>query len=143
MKRTRLTRKQSARLARNQSELAETLAAEAYGFDTFGASNFDGVRDSGMVFEVKSTVTEYDNGARGRFRLFEDQHTELTRRDRTGAARYVFVLFDVSKRRPEALMVMKQPAKIGSRIGARGGWNQSGHPAGRQNKLPYSVLFDR
>jgi len=34
------------------------------------------------------------------------------------------------------------PANIGNRIGARGGWNESGHDMGKQHKLPYEAIFN-
>ena len=126
-----------------QGALAESLAADAYGYPDHDADPFDARRDTGAVLEAKSTVTRYSSGARGRFRLWKRQHSRLTRKDREDTARYVFVLFDVSERPVTARMLEKQPARIGRLIAGRGGFNQSGHPKGKQIKLPYSALFEQ
>jgi hypothetical protein len=144
MKRRTLSRRndEPKKLAQDQGDLAEELAADAYDYKTFLSSNFDAARKTGAAMEVKSTVTRYQNGSRGRFRLFESQHTELVRYDRQTSARYVFVLFDVSQRPPEALMTARKPADIGHMISGLGGFNKSGHVAGPQIKIPYAKLFD-
>jgi len=144
MKRYELTRKEAGRdLSEDSGELAERIAADEYaGMSQFGVENFDiSDSDTGQLGEVKSTATELQSGAKGRFRLWKDQHEKLLRADREGSARYVFVLFDVSGRPVVARLKQKKPADIGRKIGARGGWNQSGHPSGEQYKLPIDVVF--
>lgn len=142
MKEHVLTNTEMRRLQTNQETLAEELAADAYNYKTALASNFDAARKTGAVMESKSTVSQYETGASGRFRLRKPQHEDLTLTDREGSARYVFVLFDVSSRPVIAHMVEKRPATIGRLIGARGGWNQAGKGAPKRHKLPWSELFD-
>ena len=144
MKRYELTRKEAGRgLSEDSGELAERIVSEQYErFSRFGVENFDVSTDSGQLGEVKSTATELPSGAKGRFRLFKNQHERLLRANREGSAKYVFVLFDVSGRPVVARLKQQEPAKIGRQIGARGGWNQSGHPSGPQYKLPISAVFD-
>jgi len=125
-----------------RTKLAERIAAEQYdGYRQAGADPHDLVKDSGAVAEVKSTATTLANGNAGRFRLWEEQHEELLRADREGSARYVFVLFDVSSRPVSARLKTRVPASVGRQIGARGGWNRSGHSAGPQHKLPIDAVF--
>jgi len=144
MKRYELTRNDTTNLQRDPGELAERLVSQEYtGFSRFGVENFDvNDDDTGKLGEVKSTATELQSGQSGRFRLWKKQHDKLTRADRAGTARYVFVLFDVSSRPVTARMKQQIPANVGRRIGARGGWNDSGHDMGLQYKLPYAEIFD-
>jgi hypothetical protein len=143
MKRVKLDRSEARRLQSDPGSVAEELAARAYGFSTFKSSNFDAARDSGAVLEVKSTTRRIGDEypARGRFRLFKRQHEKLVRRDRDGTAYYAFVLISTNTNPPGADMLRKKPADVGRRIGARGGWNQSGHASGPQAKLPWSLFF--
>jgi hypothetical protein len=142
MKERRLTRSDRRELQGDTGQVAERIAAEEYnGWSRFKAGNFDLARDSGAVAEVKSCLSRLSSGANGRFRLFEDQHEALVRQDRNGTGRYVFVLFDIEGE-PTARLVQQTPAHVGAVIRGRGGWNQSGHSAGRQHKLPFSVFFD-
>lgn len=144
MKRYELSRKEAGRdLSEDSGKLAERIASEQYaGMSQFGVENFDiSNSDTGKLGECKSTATELSSGAKGRFRLFKNQHEKLLRADREGSARYVFVLFDVSGRPVVARLKQKVPSKIGRLIGARGGWNKSGHPSGPQYKLPIDAVF--
>jgi hypothetical protein len=141
MKRRELTRSEATRLQRGQESLAEELAAEEYGYDTFRTSEWDGARESGAIMEVKSTVSRVESGQKGRFWLFREQHESLRRIDNGGSGRYVFVLFDVSSRTPTAKMKMKQPAEIGHMIAGLGGFNESGHSRGEQIGIPYAEVF--
>lgn len=141
MKKQTLTRNEANRLRTKQSDLAEELAADAYGYSTTGSNPFDAIRESGAVAEVKSTVSRHQNGNRGRFRLWEKQHERLTRKDRKGSAMYIFILFDVSVNPPVAKMKQENPAKVGNIVSGRGGFNESNHPAGPQHKLPWAVFF--
>ena len=144
MKTYRLSSKErNNNLRDDPGALAERIAAEQYaGYSQLRASDFDLAKESGAVGEVKSTATRLENGNKGRFRLWKDQHEQLLQADRDGSARYVFVLFDVSSRDVTARLKTREPARIGRQIGARGGWNQSGHPSGKQNKLPISAVFE-
>jgi hypothetical protein len=144
MKRKRLSRSERRDLNRDTGAVAENIAAAAYErYSSFQDSGeFDLATESGSIAEVKSTLSRLGNGNRGRFRLFKPQHEQLLRADRDGSAFYIFVLFDVSGE-PAALLKRKNPATVGRLIGARGGWNQSGHSSGKQNKLPISAIFDR
>ena len=144
MKTYELTRSEAGRdLAEDSGDLAERIADDEYArYSRFGVENFDlSDSDSGALAEVKSTATTLDSGAAGRFRLWRQQHEKLLRADREGSARYIFVLFDVSSRPVVARLVAKQPADVGNVIGARGGWNQSGHDMGEQHKLPIEAVF--
>jgi hypothetical protein len=130
VKRVRVTR--DRRLAREPGALAEDLVPEEYS-DWTGIGDtdeFDVRRDSGALGEVKSTATSIDNPGgevSGRYRLYRGQHEALLEHDREGSGWYFFVLYDVSRRPPVAQLVRKAPADVGRIIGARGGWNQSGH----------------
>jgi hypothetical protein len=144
MKRKRLSRSERRDLQRDTGAVAENIAASAY--DRYSAfqdsGEFDLATESGSIAEVKSTLSRLANGNRGRFRLFKPQHEQLLRADRDGSAFYIFVLFDISSK-PEALLIRKSPATVGRLLGARGGWNKSGHSAGKQHKLPIGAIFDR
>jgi hypothetical protein len=143
MKKTQLRGKNTRQLAQEPSNLAERLAAGAYGFATISDTDFDGRAGSGAVYEVKKASTEIQPGRGGRFRLFKDQHDRLVRHDRDGTAWYIFVLFDVSKNPPVAKMKRQAPAHIGRVIGARGGWFDSGHAdKQKEKKLPIEAVFD-
>jgi hypothetical protein len=143
MKRVRLSRSERRRLQGDTGALAESLAAgkyEAYS-EFVDSGEFDLATDSGSIAEVKSALSELANGNPGRFRLFKEQHDSLVREDRDGSAFYIFVLFSLEGREPEALMKRKNPADVGYQIGARGGWNRSGHQSGLQHKLPIDAVF--
>lgn len=141
MKTVTLDRTERRKLQKDTGALAETLAARAYEYNKSLASDFDAARKSGAVLEVKSTLSRLQPGQRGRFRIFKPQHERLVRQDRDGSANYVFVLFDLSSS-PVARMIRKNPADVGYQIAGRGGFNQSGHSAGKQIKMPYSTFFD-
>jgi hypothetical protein len=146
MKSVTLSRSEQNRLRGDSGELAERMATDAYaGYSRFVDSDYyDGKRDSGAVIEVKSTLTRLSGGQKGRFRLWKAQHERLLRHDRDGTAGYVFVLFDVGRNPPVARMAKRKPARIGRQVGARGGWNRSGHASqGKQHKLPIEAVFDR
>jgi hypothetical protein len=143
--RHRLSRTERRRLQEDTGELAETIATDVYsGYNRFvDADYYDGARESGAVLEVKSALSTLANGADGRFRLWREQHEQLLEHDRTGSARYGFVVFDVDGREPVARLVQKPPAKVGRIIGARGGWGPSGHDSqGEQHKLPIEAIFE-
>jgi hypothetical protein len=144
MKRHTLTRSERNDLNRDTGAVAENIAAAAYDrYSSFQDSReFDLATESGSIAEVKSTLTRLGNDNRGRFRLFKPQHEDLLQADRDGSAFYIFVLFDISSK-PEALLIRKSPATVGRLLGARGGWNRSGHSAGKQHKLPIGAIFDR
>jgi hypothetical protein len=129
------------RLQKDPGKLGESVGADLYGYSMTRASNFDMARESGAVAEAKSCASRLESGNRGRFRLWKQQHDQLTRQDRNGSAFYVFILFDVSSRPVEAKGIRKKPAEVGRIIGARGGWNDSGHHQGPQRKLPWSLFF--
>jgi hypothetical protein len=146
MKRYRLSRGEADRLNRDTGSVGENIVTDQYtGLSAFrDAGPFDLASESGQVAEVKSALSRLANGNRGRFRLFEKQHEDLTQRDREGSAWYIFVWFDVNPdtgRRPVADMVRRKPAHMGRVVGGRGGWNRSGHHSGRQKKLPRSAVF--
>lgn len=142
MKRYRLTRGDESNLQSDPGKLAERIAEGEYSsMSRFGVQDFDLSTDDGQLGEVKSTATRLSAGQKGRFRLFKRQHERLLRADRKGSAWYVFVLYDVSERPLTARLVRKKPATIGNTIGARGGWNRSGHNSGPQHKLPIEAVF--
>jgi len=146
MKRYTLTRGDTANLQDDPGQLAERIVEGEYAnLSRFGVENFDLIDDdTGQLAEVKSTATEIGKKSRapGRFRLWKKQHERLTRVDRDGSAWYLFLLYDVSERPVTARMVRKKPAAIGRQIGARGGWNNSGHNSGPQHKLPIGAVFE-
>jgi len=143
MKNYTLSRGEMTRLSKDPGELAEDIAADVYqGYSAFtNAEWYDLQKESGAIGEVKSTATRLESGSKGRFRLWKDQHTRLSRADRNGSARYVFVLFDVSSRPVTASLVQRRPAKIGRVIGGRGGFSPTVHPSGPEHKLPYAAVF--
>lgn len=142
MKTVRLDRSDERLYQRDPGSLAERLVGENYAAYSPGlAENFDLASKSGTVVEVKSTQSRLSNGNKGRFRLFKGQHEKLVRTARGSGGYYIFVLVDVSGRPLRAKMVRREPATIGRVVGARGGWNRSGHPSGPQKKLPYSAIF--
>jgi len=143
MKRVRLSRSQRISLSKDTGELAEDIATAEYGYNRFiSAAWYDGKRDTGAVCEVKSALSTLSNGATGRFRLWQAQHTKLVRKDRNGSARYLFVLFDVDDGTPTAYLKSKEPAWVGHQLGARGGWGPSGHDSRTlQHKLPIAAIF--
>lgn len=143
MKTVRLSRGQRRDLQGDTGEVAESIAADKYGYNQFITSDyFDAKReDTGAIIEVKSCLSELASGQKGRFRVFEGQHKKLVRADRDGSAYYVFVLFDVSGQ-PTAKLIRKNPATVGRLVGARGGFYASGHNSkGKQHKIPISALF--
>jgi len=144
MKQYELSRGDMEQLQKDPGDLAETLVSQNYnGYSRFGVENFDvSDNDTGKLGEVKSTATELESGNKGRFRLWKEQHDKLLRFDRKTTARYVFVLFDVSSRPVTAKMKQQIPAHVGNKIGARGGWNDSGHNMGKQYKLPIEAVFE-
>jgi hypothetical protein len=142
MKRVTLGRTDSRRYQEDPGATAESLVEGEYqGYSRALAENFDLASESGSVLEVKSAQSELANGEAGRFRLFESQHDRLVRLDRDGSAFYVFVVFDVSSRELTARMKRVNPADIGNSIGARGGWYNAGHVAGKEYKLPIEAVF--
>lgn len=141
MKRHTLSRSEMRNYQEDPGQVAERIVEGAYAnLSRFGVENFDLSSDEQLA-EVKSTQTQLSNGNAGRWRLWKEQHEKLLRADREGTARYVFVLVDVADRPLRARMVQKVPADVGNQIGARGGWNASGHPSGRQHKLPIEAVF--
>jgi hypothetical protein len=147
MKRYRLSRGEARRLQNDDGSLAEELAADEYaGFqrDFQDADWYDLTTTGGGYVECKSTFTRLESGAKGRFRLWKTQHEQLVEHDRDDGASawYCFVLWNVDGRDIVARFVRKKPAEIGRSIGARGGWNESGHTMGPQYKLPYAAVFD-
>jgi hypothetical protein len=142
MKRYTFTRGDMENYQDDPGKVAERIVESEYANLTrFGVENFDLSSDEGQLAEVKSTQTTLANGNAGRWRLWKDQHEKLLRADREGTARYVFVLVTVDARPLEAKMVQRIPADVGNKIGARGGWNESGHPSGRQHKLPVDAIL--
>lgn len=143
MKTVELTRTDREKWERNSSGFAEELAAAEYrGYSAFrDAGPFDVATESGSVAETKSTATTLENGNPGRFRLFKQQHDKLVRKDRRGTGWYIFVLWDLRESGVTARLKRMNPAAVGNLIGGRGGWNRSGHPAGRQHKVPWREVF--
>ena len=145
MKRVRVTR--TRRLSEEPGSLAEDLVAEEYrDWSSFeDAGQFDLARETGALAEVKSTATSIKNPGgqvSGRFRLYRGQHEALVEHDRVGSAWYFFVLYDVSERPPVARIVRKEPAQVGRIVGARGGWNDSGHAEiDEEYKLLHDAIF--
>ena len=142
MKRVRLDSTETRRYQEDPGGTAELLTEQNYqGYSRSLAENFDLASESGSVLEVKSAQSELANGEAGRFRLFKTQHEKLTRQDRNGSAFYVFAVFDVSSRPLTARLKRMNPADVGYIIGARGGWYNAGHVAGKEYKLPIDAVF--
>jgi hypothetical protein len=143
MKRLSLSRGDLRRLSDDDGSLAEESAAAAYSSfnrDFRDADSHDLVTDGDGWVEVKSTFRRLESGAKGRFRLWESQHSDLVEKDNNGTAWYVFVLWNPDEQRGR--MVREKPAEVGTKVRGRGGWNQSGHESmGKQHKLPWEVIF--
>jgi len=143
MKTYNLSRGDMRRLQNDDGSLAEETAATAYSSferDFQDADTHDLVTAGDGWVEVKSTFRRLESGAKGRFRLFENQHEPLVAKDRRDTAYYVFVLYDTDNGR--AMLSRQKPADIGRTIRGRGGWNRSGHNSmGLQHKLPYETIF--
>lgn len=142
MKTYTLSARERRRLSGDTGALAETVAADAYGFNRFvDADWYDGVSGD-TYYEVKSALSQLSSGAAGRFRLWRTQHEQLVEYDRDESARYVFVVFDLDNREPRAVMTQRVPADVGRMIGARGGFYESGHNSkGEQYKMPIDAVF--
>jgi hypothetical protein len=150
MKTYELGRSEVKRLQRSSKDIgkfAEEIAAAVYADpqrDFRDERTHDLRGEHGAVYEVKSALDEMGQKypAKGRFRLWEEQHESMVRKDRDGTAWYIFVLFEFEDDRPRrARLTRVKPAKIGRSIGARGGWNESGHPAGKQYKVTREMVF--
>ncbi|RNJ25466.1 hypothetical protein Nmn1133_01340 [Halosegnis longus] len=147
MKRIYLSKGERRRLQRGEGgEVAEELVAHEYtdlsrDFRDHPTWDLNGASDD-TVGQVKSTFEKIGESypAPGRFRVWKQQHESLLRKDRDDTAWYVFVLFAPDGRDVLARMVRLKPATVGRRIGARGGWNDSGHEMGPQYKLPQEVV---
>jgi len=142
-----LTRNQRERLQRSKSfeDVAEEIVAEEYGLEGLALDpDWWDLRhpDRPTKHQVKSTSTTVGEKypGDGRFRLWESQTESLARSDGQAVAWYTFVLLDESA----GLLRLRRakPSTVAGWVESRGGWNQSGHPMGRQHKLPWSVVFD-
>jgi len=117
----------------NQYDSFRTSFTDTNKFDVKGAGD--------TVVEVKHCFKRMSDGNKGRFRLFKKQHDYLVRYDRDKTAFYVLVLVDAKNLRMS--MIRQKPAAIGSIIGSRGGWNNSGHASNdKEYKLPWGIYFD-
>jgi len=129
---------------REASGFVETEVVQAYaGFrSSFTDTNKFDIKGAGdTIGEVKHCFRRLSDGSKGRFRLFKKQHDYLVRYDRRDSAFYVFVLVDLDNLRLS--MVRQKPSAVGSIIGARGGWNRSGHAQNdKEYKLPWGVYFE-
>jgi len=102
MKRHRLdARSEQRRLQGDTGELAEELAADAYGYNAFlTAPWFDAKReDTGAVIEVKSALSRLDSDEPGRFRLWREQHSRLVEEDREHTGRRMLRYVEVNPTR--------------------------------------------
>ena len=142
VKRIRLDRTESRRYQEDPGGTAELLAEQEYDpYSRSLAENFDLATKSGYVGEVKSAQSVYPSGEKGRFRLFKTQHERLLQADRDLFADYFFLVFDVQERPLTARLKRMNPADVGYTIGARGGWYNAGHVAGKEYKMPIEAIF--
>jgi len=142
MKRVRLDRTESRRYQEDPGATAELLAEQEYDpYSRSLAEDFDLATKTGYVGEVKSAQSVLANEEDGRFRLFKSQHERLLKANRRKFADYFFVVFDVQERPITARLKRINPADIGYTIGARGGWYNAGHVAGKEYKLPIEAVF--
>lgn len=125
-------------------DLAEDLVAEEYDLSTFNDADWYDLedRESGAKYEVKSTNSQIgeEYPAKGRFRIWEDNHRSLATSDGQGTAWYVFVLWH--ERDGLIKYRRRSPGTVTQIIDERGGWNDSGHERdARQIKLPISSVL--
>jgi len=143
----RLPRNQRQRVQGDEFDsLAEELVAEEYGLSEFtDADWYDCVdRDSGVKYEVKSTSSEINSSryrARGRFRLWQEQHRSMAAsQGANGVGWYAFVLLELDE--GVIRIQRRKPSTITRIVNDRGGWNQSGHETkGKQHKIPISSVM--
>ena len=119
-------------MGRSHGEKAERFAQREYGFEPSDADTHDGV-DGSTWYEVKSCQRRDSDGAKGRFRLWRQQHEALLEKDRSETAWYVFVLYTSSGSYVSHKRVHASTVSVSS-------WNK-GHPDGEQFKLPYQDVF--
>jgi hypothetical protein len=146
MKVVNISRRDLDNFQRSNREASSFVEAEVVGaYSGFTSAftdtdQYDIVGSGDTVAEVKHCFRRLSDGKKGRFRLFKPQHDFLVRYDRRATAYYVLVLVEPDNQRLK--MIRQKPAAVGRIVGARGGWNKSGHTAGRQHKLPWGVYFD-
>jgi hypothetical protein len=133
----------------DDGKFAELLVAEVFQVRHDNSTAWYDARhpSSGTKYEVKSTHVDVDDGATGRFRLWESQHRRIAGAEGADGqtAYYGFVLFDGDQ--PVALRRM-HPSTVTRVLRERGGedsaWNRSGHQEqGRQHKLPWTEVLER
>jgi hypothetical protein len=127
---------------------ATEVVADVYDLevDVASADWFDAVNPrTGAKYEVKSTHRELDNGAEGRFRLWEDQHVSLVHADASGTAWYAFVLLESDGEVAEVRRM--QPSTVTDIVKDVGGgsaWSLAKHREreGHQKKVPWEYIFE-
>lgn len=140
-----LTRSQQRDLQRTESfgDLAEAIVREVWNLSNESGEWYDATHpNSNARYEIKSTSSEIGDKypGDGRFRVWESQTNSLIASDRANVAWYVFVFMDES----DGLLRLqrRKPSTVLNIVNKRGGWNESGHPMGRQYKLPYSDVMN-
>lgn len=129
-----------------QGEFATRQVAEEFGLDVENdvAEWYDAVDPStGTKFECKSTHQQLEDGATGRFRLWEDQHRSLTSAAAADGqtAWYGFVVLDEDN--DVKHLVRRKPSTVTKIVG--GEWNRAEHVErkSRQHKVPWYEAIHR
>lgn len=141
-----MSRRNDLHPSEEQGRFATEWVANEYGLDvdTESAEWYDAVHpNTGTKYEVKSTHATLDNGATGRFRLWEDQHVSLVAADRSGTAWYAFVLLDESGEVRDVRRA--RPSTVTSIINdvGDGEWNMASHSEreSQQQKVPWPEVM--
>lgn len=120
--------------ANHYGTLAERKAADRYGLDLARSSWCDAERSDGTPVEIKSTMRRHTDGQPGTFKLYEEYHRTLRRRD----GYYCFVLYRVRGRGIEVLDTKMVHSSRLPRLSWHGGGS---HRGTEQAKLAIADVF--
>lgn len=119
--------------ANRYGTLAEKHVVEKYDLELARASWKDADRD-GTPVEIKATRHRHADGQPGNFKIYEEYHRRLRRRD----GEYVFVLYEISGR---GINVLRMKLVHSSQL-PRLSWHGGGeHRGTKQTKLAIGDVF--